>query len=500
LTYDSHGKEAEFDRMLMSDAHTKRIQVNKGKEEATIWHKSIDPPLAPLPLKSLSTATSPVQAARAAAAAPAPVASPTQAHAQPTFKVVSRDRAMSVGQTEPARQGQVHQAVQGGAERRDRSNQASEEEDEIRTPDMSRDDGFGTPVVVGTNAGHASMLSKLSPIAPHTKQNPVPLPGYGGLNAHTALQQMSLSPSSVSDDPYSLTKPAKAKPLPVAPHASPPRRIQPPALTEYEIRAQAESGSDRAEVLAPSPRPPSRDSADMLEAGIEANNVLAEHGGGERDTIHGIVEGYSEAESMRDGRYRGVDDVDEVGVEHEEEGYDYDDEEALGSASTGYQHPHLRIISDEERERIKFRPVSDVEGEDGEFRPPGPLFDVAPTREPSPGRYQHGLPLHHGTSIHCSAAGVRRGADEQSRRRKKSMPGIDERAEGINTAGYRGCRIGPCRGSMHAGSKSLAMTSKAPLTGDKLKAKLDDWSGEIRDYNTVRGAGKKDLLPSSPVG
>lgn len=34
--------QAEFDRMLMSPSKTKRVQLGRGAEEATIWHKSVD--------------------------------------------------------------------------------------------------------------------------------------------------------------------------------------------------------------------------------------------------------------------------------------------------------------------------------------------------------------------------------------------------------------------------------------------------------------------------
>ena len=413
MPYDHTGKEAEFDRMLMSDTRTKRVQLSKDKEEATIWHKSMDPPLAPLKVSSGSSGTS--VPGKSAAALPAnrssvsPVASRTQhipapvptktaspVGSTPTFKVVSRNRAHTVGQSQA--QGQ-----------HSRSNQASEEEDEIRTPDMSRDDTSSSPVIVGPGQSPAALPSLGAPIRDVS-------PGHqAALNAHSALQQLSLAPSASQADLEMIRSAAKkvGKPLPIAPHASA-RVIQAPAPIDREIRARQESGSDRAEVLAPSPRPPSRDSAGMLE------DYAA------RDTIHGIVDGYNHSER---------DDDPEEADDGEEEGYDYGDETELDYAHARpeiHDGTRLRPMTDEERERIKFRPVSDIEGEDGEFRPPGPLFDVAPTREPSPGRYMHGLPLHHGMSIVLLTImrepvilldSAR--AHEQSLRKRRSMLGTD---------------------------------------------------------------------------
>lgn len=355
--YDPTGKEAEFDRMLMSETKTKRVQLSKGKEEATIWHKSIDPPLEPLKSMASPPRTREPTSPRVSGHGSGSTLTPPVPSS--TFKVVSRDRAQSVGQ-------------------HNRSNQASEEEDEIRTPEMSRDETFTTPIVVGR-----------SPTAIPTLAAPIQLE-QSHAQAHAALRQLSSS----SHDAYAHAQPSKPLPTAPAPLApTPPRKIQPPLPTEREIRARSESGSDRAEVLAPSPRPPSRDSAGMLEAGVQAGQYGSARSSGyahqSRDTIHGIVEDYGHSRPQTEAEEDEEDEQDEG-----EEGYDYDEEEE----ETAHEH-QLRLLAEEERERIRFRPVSDIEGDDGEFRPPGPLFDVAPTREPSPGRYQHGLPLHHGMSV-----------------------------------------------------------------------------------------------------
>lgn len=116
-----------------------------------------------------------------------------------------------------------------------------------------------------------------------------------------------------------------------------------------------------------------------------------------RDTIHNIVDTYRDSDiSTRSdyddtGRYsrfsseRHQGEADEMYASEDEGGGRYSsDRDERGRLSSEVGDGIEELAS----------PISAGEGEKLEL--PKPIFDITPTREPSPGRYRHGEALHFG--------------------------------------------------------------------------------------------------------